>query len=230
MIPYRLMLAGFLTAGATFAATLYGPTPYLRASDSPFAGGVFSYFHLEDFEDGALNTPGLSANAGIVLAPGVNTDSVDEDDGAVDGFGQNGHSWFSNASTTSFTFTFNAAVLGNLPTHAGLVWTDVGATLNGIFGLGLVSFEAFDENGASLGGYGPGFHGDGSVAGGASEDRFFGFYNASGISRITISVDSADWEVDNIQYGFADPVPEPSTIALASLSLLALAARRFITK
>ena len=135
MIHYRSILVGLLTAGAGFAATLYGPTPYLRASDSPFAGGSFSYFHLEDFEDGAMNTPGLSANAGIVLAPGINTDSVDGDDGVVDGFGQNGHSWFSNASTTSFTFTFNAAILGSLPTHAGLVWTDVGATLNGILAL-----------------------------------------------------------------------------------------------
>ena len=53
-----------------------------------------------------------------------------------------------------------------------------------------------------------------------------------GISRIVISMNnSTDWEVDHLQYGLtADAVPEPSTIVLCSLSLLALAARRFITK
>ncbi|MBL8218646.1 MAG: PEP-CTERM sorting domain-containing protein [Bryobacterales bacterium] len=230
MNRYYLLLAGFLSATATFAATFYGPTPYLSASNSPFTGTSFSYFHLEDFEDGSLNTPGVTANTGIVLGPSINTDSVDGDDGAIDGLGQNGHSWFSNASTNSFTFTFSAAVLGNLPTHAGIVWTDMGATGSGPFGFGSIALDAYDGNGNWLGGLGPGLSGDNSVAGGTSEDRFFGVFSATGIGRIVITVDSNDWEVDHLQYGFADSVPEPSTIALASFSLLAFAVRRFITK
>lgn len=230
MIGSRLLLAGLLSASAALAGLL-GPTPYLSSADSPFTGGSFSYFHLENFEDGALNTPGVSANAGIVLAPSINTDSVDGDDGAIDGSGQGGHSWFSNASTTSFQFTFNAALLGALPTHVGIVWTDIGQSVTGGLGTGAVTFEAFDENGLSLGIVGPTVLGDGSVGGGTAEDRFFGATNASGISSITISVNSADWEVDHLQYGLAaDSIPEPSTVVLCSLSLLGLALRRFMMK
>jgi len=50
--------------------TLLGPTPYLSFVDSPFnplqTSGGFAYFHLETFEDGLLNTPGVSANTGSV--------------------------------------------------------------------------------------------------------------------------------------------------------------------
>jgi hypothetical protein len=63
----RLLVAlrgfGFVLAGVSFgfgahAATFTGPTgPYLQASDSPFSGVSFQYFHLEDLEDGALDTP-----------------------------------------------------------------------------------------------------------------------------------------------------------------------------
>lgn len=230
MFGSRFLLAGLLSASAAFGGLL-GPTPYLSSADSPFAGGSFSYFHLENFEDGLLNTPGVTANAGIVLAPSINTDSVDGDDGSVDGSGQGGRSWFSNASTNSFTFSSSAAILGALPTHVGIVWTDVGANVTGALGTGSVTFEAFDENGVSLGVVGPSVLGDGSVGGGTAEDRFFGATNATGISRITISVNSSDWEVDHLQYGLAaDAVPEPSTWTLGAISLLALAARRFMMK
>src|SRR6185295_5549806 len=40
--------------------TLYGPSPYLSAADSPFAGLSLGYYLLEDFEDGQLNTPGVA--------------------------------------------------------------------------------------------------------------------------------------------------------------------------
>jgi hypothetical protein len=50
-------------------AGLTTPSPYLSFVDSPFAGGIYQYFYLEDFEDGALNTPGVSASGGFVLAP-----------------------------------------------------------------------------------------------------------------------------------------------------------------
>jgi hypothetical protein len=201
----------------TFAAT-FGPTPYLSAADSPFTGLPFGFFHLENFEDGLLNTPGVFVNAGaIVVGPGVSIDSVDADDGAIDGFGQAGLSLYSNnggASLSNFTFTFDAGVLGGLPTHAGVVWTDVGFALAGDNFGGPVSAEAFDSANLSIGTIGPVFlGGDGTVDGATAEDRFFGFSNVSGISRLVISMsNSTDWEVDHLQYGLL--VPEPASVVL----------------
>ncbi len=65
-----------LTAGVTFL----GPTPDLSAADSPF--DLSSNFYLEDFEDGALNTPGVSGNV-KVQSGFVDIDSVDADDGVI---------------------------------------------------------------------------------------------------------------------------------------------------
>ena len=62
-----LALAGF--AGPVRAdPTPLGPTPYLSSSDSPLSGGSFAYFHLENFEDHLLSTPGVSASAGGVTS------------------------------------------------------------------------------------------------------------------------------------------------------------------
>ena len=136
-------------SGAVQAAPIFfGPSPYLSAAASPFAGGTFAYFHRETFEDGALDTPGVSTSTpGVVLGPGALTDSVDADDGAIDGSRTGGHSWFSNGQTSIFRFDFSAAVLGALPTRVGIVWTDVGQAT--IPGFGSVTFEAFDPFGGS---------------------------------------------------------------------------------
>lgn len=149
-----LLLAVLLPA--TSQALLLGPSAYLcfdsaatagcdAAQDSPFASLDFSggYFHLEDVEDGAINTPGLTNSGASPTGPGGITDSVDEDDGTVDGSGQFGRSMFGSGST-GFQFSFDALVLGGLPTHVGIVWTD-GAAFN------TVTFEAFDALNASLG-------------------------------------------------------------------------------
>lgn len=230
-------LAALTTSAAMVAApasaqTIHGPTPYLSFLDSPFAGGAYSYFHLEDFEDGLLNTPGASMleSGWSVLGPAPLTDSVDGDDGAVDGSGAGGHSLYSNLATTSFTVEFDAATLGALPTVAGIVWTDVGQTLSGPFGVGAVTFEAFDAALNSLGGTGPFTLGDGLFAGETAEDRFFGVTYAGGIRRIVISTtNSVDWEADHLQYGrvAATATPEPLTLALVATGLgLVGAARR----
>src|SRR4051812_7742213 len=101
------------------SAQFLGPTPYLSRNDSPFissinAGTTF----LETFEAGALTVPGVTPSVGAVIGPGGLTDSVDADDGTIDGSGTNGHSFFSIDGATGITFTFNAAVLGHLPTQA----------------------------------------------------------------------------------------------------------------
>jgi hypothetical protein len=59
----------FVSGGAqTDAGSVFGPIhPYEKFSDSPFASQAFSYFHLEDFESGALAAPGVTASTGVAL-------------------------------------------------------------------------------------------------------------------------------------------------------------------
>ena len=198
---------------AAAAAVFLGPSPYLSFADSPFSSTYeFGFFYVETFENGGLNTPGATASSGwVVVAPGIYTDSVDADDGVVDGSGTNGHSFYSNLSTSNLTVTFSAAALGgNLPTHAGIVCTDVGQVTSGTPGFGTVTFAARDADGVPLGsitqtnfGNGAAF---GSGAGAVAEDRFFGVINSIGISSIAMSVaNSVDWEVDHLQYGWFRP-------------------------
>lgn len=207
------------------AATLYGPTPYLSYDDSPFKGLSFSYFHLDDFESGSTPTPGYtSTTGGQIVASGAFTDSVDVDIDGINGSGNAGRSWFSAGSTSKFTFVFNSAVLGSLPTHAGVVWTDVGNVTSGSTGIGDVTFSAFDSGDSliqSINGFNMG---DSSVAGATAEDRCFGIYFAGGISRIEISMaNSQDWEVDHLQYGTLNPIPEPEQWLLMALGVAAVA-------
>jgi hypothetical protein len=211
---------GLLVAPLAAVAAPFGPTPYSAFADSPFAGLAFADFQLEDFEDGALNVPGVTASVGQALAPGALTDSVDADDGVIDGSGSGGWSWYVNA--TSITFTFDPGAPGGLPTHAGIVWTDVG-TADEIDGFGNVTFESFDALGDPLDTIGPAALGDGAFGGGTSEDRFFGSIHAGGISAIRITMNSADWEIDHLQFG---RVPEPGAASLIALALAALGVAR----
>src|SRR5215475_10221716 len=71
-------------------------------ADSPFAAGVNAgdyagaggYFHLETLEDALFNSPGVTRSTGSITNPGTITDSVDADDGNIDGSGLQGHSLF----------------------------------------------------------------------------------------------------------------------------------------
>ncbi len=209
-----------------------GPTPYSSIASSPLTGVDYDYFHYENFEDDVLNTPGASVIGGSVLQPGALTDSVDGDDGSVDGFGTGGHSYYS-AGSASLTFVFDASVLGALPTHVGVVWTDVGFTRSGA-GFGDVLFEAFDSSNMLIGSIGPEALGDGLFGGQTAEDRFFGFIDGGGIASIRISMPASDdWEIDHLQYGHArraTAVPEPSALMLFAAGIFAFrfARRRVI--
>jgi uncharacterized repeat protein (TIGR01451 family) len=188
------------------AATFLGPTPYLSKADSPFLADINAgKIYLEDFECGVLTVPGVTLSAGTIIPPGFEglIDSVDADDGVIDGSGLNGHSLFSGDGATGITFTFDQTTLGAFPTKAGIVWTD---------GNGTTTFEAFDSLGVSLGTIGPVSIADGSNAGTTGEDNFFGVVNASGISAIKISNTAGGIEVDHLQYGLY-------TVAGADLSL-----------
>ncbi|MDB6053642.1 MAG: hypothetical protein JWN25_1165 [Verrucomicrobiales bacterium] len=200
------------------AGTLLGPSSYTQPSNSPFAAEIlYGSVVLENFEDGLLNIPGVTASAGAVTGPGGLTDSVDADDGVIDGSGTNGKSFFSLDGAGGIRFTFS----GNLPTRAGLVWTDAGAGAT-------VSFQAFDQNGLSLGVF-PTHVADNSNSGETAEDRFFGAINNGGISSIFVSNSSGGIEIDHLQFGTA--VPEPATSLFLGVGVIALACgRRFMKR
>lgn len=202
--------------------TFLEPSPYLSFSNSPFSGATFSYFYNETFEDHLLNTPGLSANAGgvtsVVFGPDIH-DSVDADDGAIDGSGLLGDDYFSGNGSAGVLFSFSAAVLGGLPTSAGLVWTDGGFS-------SAITFSAFGPLGQLLFTATRSGFADASNNGETGEDRFFGVTNGAGISAIRISNAGGGIEVDHIQYGLnvVTAVPEPETYALFLAGLGALGA------
>jgi hypothetical protein len=184
------------------AATFFGPTPYLSSADIPtdfYAGGA--PIALEDFEDQSLDF-GISVSGGGTSPPALptRTDSVDADDGVIDGSGSGGTSWFIDdlGGFAELTFTFSSS----LPTAAGIVWTD-GAQSHDIF------FEAFGPGMTSLGVIGPFNFADAFNTGQTGEDRFFGVQDLGGILAIRIRNANAPGgiEVDHVQFGAAVPIP-----------------------
>lgn len=224
-ILFSTLLIAAALPSANAALVTYGPTPYLSAADSPFNPASFSYFYLENFETHVLSVPGVTASAGNTATlsgfSGAIIDSVDGDDGTIDGTCHkavgNCDSWFADGAT-GVTWTFNAAVLGSLPTAAGIVWTDggVGAT---------VTFMAFDGSHNLLWSITPASSSDNDNFGGTGEDRFFGVTNSAGIGSIFMSNSSGGIEMDHLQFGGGTPtsgVPEPGTISLAAAGLIGL--------
>jgi hypothetical protein len=146
-----------------------------------------------------------------VLGPGSLTDSVQ---GANPGSGSTGYSYYSN-NAKSLSFTFNQAVLGALPTTAGITWTDVGYvdgdTPPTFTGVGTVVFSAYDAANVLLATVTRTL-GDGLVAGETAEDSIFSYTNRAGIGSIKIEMpNSGDWEVDNLAYS-AVAVPTPALL------------------
>lgn len=200
---------GALAALPAQALEFFGPTPYLSAADTPagFASGAMA---IEDCEDGALD-PRLVTSAALI-GPGGQTDSVDADDGEIDGSGSQGRSLYDSPP-------FEVEFLPPLPISAGLVWTDGGTPTE-------VTFEAFGADGQSIGSIGPFTIGDGNNNGGTDEDHFFGVRDEGGILRLRVSHTSGGIEIDHIQFNagdfiFADGFELPPTgIATDDAALL----------
>ena len=212
-----LTAAGLVVIGAPGAlaqTTFVGPVPYLSSANIPpgfYAGGAPTA--LENFEDCTLSF-GVTASSGGAIGPGGlcgsgfgAVDSVDADDGTIDGSGTFGSSWFVADGPTGVTFTFPTRV-----TAAGCVWTDGGGT---------TTFEAFGPGMTSLGTIGPVAIADNSSSGTTAEDRFFGVKDSRGIVAIKLSNTAGGMEVDHLQFGAAG-TPVPALPPLGSVALAAL--------
>jgi len=209
-----LLITSLALATASFGQI--GPTPYLSSADSPWTALFGPTFYLENFEDGVLNTPGVTASIGGTFGPAPLADSVDGDDGVINGSGTQGKSFLTANAGNGIRFTFSAGTYGALPTHAGLVWTD--GQINGT-----TRFEAFNGSGASLGVI-TGNHADSNFSGGTAEDRFYGWTSSGGIGSILISNSGGGGlEVDHLQYG---SVPEPGTSLAMGIGVAAAALLR----
>lgn len=217
-------------AAASASAQYINPTPYVGFNaSSPFASLSFNSFFLENFEDGQFNTPSATPSSGWVIPGSTLLDSVDEDDGLINGTGAGGRSYYSSGTQNALTITFST-INGFLPTHAGIVWTDVGQIAGaGGIAVGPVTFEAFGPGNVSLGVTGPFNLGDGFISGETAEDRFLGIVNLAGISAIRITMPtSTDWEIDHVQYGVI-PAPGAAT-AMGMLGLCAVSRRRRVVR
>jgi len=118
-----------------------------------------------------------------LMPPSELTDSVDLDDGVIDGFGVAGYSITAGLPTCTeercvgmIAFVFDEL---NLPTAVGIVATDMQQNET-------VIFAAYDADGDLLGQVRAPSLGDLDLRGRTDEDRFFGVFSDGGISTIIL--------------------------------------------
>ena len=161
--------------------------PYAGRANSVFAGCRFAWEYVEDFEAGELIVPGVVLEGGD-LEGGEDVDSVDEDDGALDGVANGGHSYLGEVVIARFS----SPPLPALPTHVAIVWTDSAPNVR-------VQFEAFDRDGQPVA---PAV----GVEAGLPDDTQLAAAHPGGISEIRVSSRSGDvvqaQEVDHLFIGF----------------------------
>ncbi len=226
VVRFILCLGLLLTtrSSVSYAAfTFLGPTPYRSAADSPFnMSGLGTTFFLEDFEDdvlspGLLFSPGYPSSTDPILG-----NSVDADDGIVDGLDVGGHSvrasglgaCIGNSCTVEALWTFDLMPSGNFPTAVGIVMTGSNGAAGQItveayeFETGQYETTTFDIEGIISQSFDP------------NDDIFMGFLNPLGIFSIKVQQYRRSFEgvphialtFDHLQYGKF--IPEPSGILL----------------
>jgi hypothetical protein len=187
LLSSLLVILSGARAGAVGTA-FFGPTPYTSPADNVYE--IEFGTCLENFEDNSLDPDGVTGN-GVFIDPGPITDSVDSDDGSIDGFGRDGHSYFSPAGVAGITITFDPQRKEGLPHIAALVWTDGGVG-------SAITFEAFGPDGQSLGTTGPFMHADGDFGGATGEDRYYAIATSLGVSSINLRNTLGGIEVDHL--------------------------------
>ncbi len=206
------VLLSLCFAGISFeleGQEIFDPTPYLSVEDLP--DDFCEECQLEDFEDAQIDDF-LSFDCGEILLPNIEdpripgvqiTDSVDGDDGEIDGSGNGGHSYFCVDPSTSVRVNF-----ANPVAAAGAVWTD------GDRGVA-IQIEAFDIDGNLLAASEPVAVADTSFFGETEEDRFLGIQSELGISAIQISTigQGAGIEIDHVTWDSRELADIPDPIA-----------------
>lgn len=206
---------GIVTQGHGQAVFFFNSaTPYFSIADTPagFRTCQACLSGFEDFEDGDLDY-GLTiqdpAGTGRVVYPGYApipkpgknlTDSVDLDDGILDGTGQSdpNKGWAYYLRGAEMTITFPQPV-----TSAGFVFTDGDTRATGF------RFEASGPNGFPLGTIsGTSLSGQDNNSGETAEDRFLGVRNSAGISSLRlITFGGQGIEIDHVHFENANVTP-----------------------
>ena len=224
---------------AAKGATLFGPSLYFQAQDSPFYGGIVDNtgerIYLEDFEDQELNTPFVREPEGLPYLQttfrsrfdGGAVNGVDGDDGSVDGMTFGGDTWIginraSNGISSRLSFEFLPDEQGRYPRYVGIVVTRV---FDPDLDVDVLFFNEDDRLVFRDGEFDPkewddGFE-DQIVPGSPLLHRFIGLYHEDGIRHLRLFNVS---QVDHLQYG--QSIPEPSVAGLLLLSLLGLWKRK----
>jgi hypothetical protein len=201
-----MVCVALLALGSTVSAApvLVTKDNYQSAGDSPFdlAGGGF---YLEDFEDGLVNTPGLSTGGNG--DPFFAVDIIGPPTGVSIDAGGNAarpHTSFSDLVGTDYAnieFSFDAAAIGGLPTQVGLVLTQADIVPDDI------KLTVYDQSLAIAG----------EFSASLAANKFLGVTFDQGIKTVILETDTPFpgqpfFQVDHVQYGAV--VPEPSAALL----------------
>lgn len=183
---------------ASAQITITPPAPYVQVRDHAafgVSGRVGVTYFLEDFEDGLLNTPGVSADPSASVVSG---DSVDLDDGLLDGIGLG--KCLANSTTGVITLQFNSGTLGGFPNRVGVVWTNgasnTAVTITVLDGANQLASQPFFPIG------------DNGPAGSTAEDRLFVVESPNGIQSLQIADSGGTIQIDHVQYS----APTPGTL------------------